>query len=898
MPNLDIRTLSFIATFSSLLLGLGLQLVSWVIARNPSLRLWAIGALAIAAGFVLLALRGMAPDWLSIVAANTLLAIGSGWLYAGNREFQGRPRQFPWYWILVAGTAGGMFYFTYIVPDLSARIVVISAVIAAIRFPSAMVLLRDGGDSDRMVRWFVAAGYLLTALFLGFRALVMTFVGLTDQNFMAAVSPIQTFAVVLEIGLVVVLGIGLPLLVLGRTHRQLNASEDRYRVLIEWSPDPLAVHRGGKLVYVNPAALKMIGASTQEEVIGRPVLDWVHPDFRQIVIERAQAVTEQGLATSMIEEKFIRLDGSIIDVEVQNTAIAFDGETAVLVAMRDITERKRAAKVVEQYHSVVQASLDGFWITDNSGRILEVNDAVCRILGYTREELIGMSISDIEADESAEEISERTQEMIKTGYLKFEARHKRKDGAVIEVEVSVQHVPEFGDRLFVFIRDITKRKEAEEQIHTLAYFDALTNLPNRRLLTDRLGQALIASKRTLEFGALMILDLDNFKVLNDTQGHDVGDRLLVEVAKRIVVNMRQGDTVSRLGGDEFVMVIERLGANETAAARQAEVIAEKVRNALGHPYQLSHDKPQHHSTPSIGVTLFRGQDLSIEILLKQADMALYQAKGAGRNTIRFFSPEMQASVESRSAMEITLRKGLEHGEFKLFYQPQIDKNRNLTGAEALLRWFPANQSQVPPGQFIPLAEENGLIVPIGAWVINTACAQLKTWSADPSTRHLKIAINVSARQFRQPNFVEVVFDALRTTGADPTLLKLELTESVVVDDVEEIISRMQQIKALGVSFSLDDFGTGFSSLSYLKRLPLDQMKIDQSFVRDVTTDPNDAAIVRAIIAMGLSLGIHVIAEGVETEDQLDFLHQGGCENYQGYLFGRPVPIEGWPTAVH
>ncbi len=443
------------------------------------------------------------------------------------------------------------------------------------------------------------------------------------------------------------------------------------------------------------------------------------------------------------------------------------------------------------------------------------------------------------------------------------------------------------------IQDITVSKLAEEQIRNLAYFDALTALPNRRLLMDRLGQALIASNRTQEFGALMILDLDNFKALNDTQGHDTGDRLLVEAAQRIEACLRQEDTVSRLGGDEFVVMVEGLGQDETFAATQAEMIAEKIRAALSLPYSVKSNGESYQSTSSIGLTLFRGQGLAIDVLLKQADVALYQAKGAGRNTLRFFNLRMQEAIESRSALEAALRNGLQLQEFQLYYQPQVDQVGRLTGAEALLRWFPGGGEGVSPVRFIPLAEETGLIIPIGLWVLETACAQLRLWAESPVSSEFQIAVNVSARQFRQVEFVDQVRSCLERSGARPCLLKLELTEGVVLENVEEVISRMLQIKALGVSFSLDDFGTGFSSLSYLKRLPLNQVKIDQSFVRDIAIDPNDAAIVRAIIAMSKSLGIDVIAEGVESEAQLHFLHESGCTNYQGYLFGKPMPIGDW-----
>ena len=454
---------------------------------------------------------------------------------------------------------------------------------------------------------------------------------------------------------------------------------------------------------------------------------------------------------------------------------------------------------------------------------------------------------------------------------------------------------EFSGQAYVLglVRDITERKGVEEQIRNLAYFDALTRLPNRRLLMDRLGQALSASHRSGEFGALLILDLDQFKTLNDTQGHDVGDRLLVEVAQRLVTHMRQEDVVCRLGGDEFVVVLEGLGQDEQHAANQAEIIAEKVRFELNQPYTLSINETKYHGTTSIGLTLFQGQGASVDMLLKQADVALYQAKGAGRNAVRFFNPAMQAAIDSRMEMEAALRQALDKGEFRLYYQPQIDQDGELIGAEALIRWLPANRALVSPAEFIPLAEETGLILPIGQWVLDTACAQLKAWERDPRTRSLQMAVNVSARQFHQPDFVATVHHSLVSSGIDPARLKLELTESVVLENIDAVISRMQQLNALGVRFCLDDFGTGYSSLSYLKRLPLDQVKIDQSFVRDVTEDQNDAAIVRAIMAMSQSLGLQVIAEGVETQAQRDFLLQNACLAYQGFLFCKPIPIEEW-----
>jgi diguanylate cyclase (GGDEF)-like protein len=410
---------------------------------------------------------------------------------------------------------------------------------------------------------------------------------------------------------------------------------------------------------------------------------------------------------------------------------------------------------------------------------------------------------------------------------------------------------------------------------------------------DRLGHALSASQRSQSYGALLILDLDNFKLLNDTRGHDIGDQLLVEVARRLVASVRMEDTVARLGGDEYVVILENLSPDQATAAHLAEMIGEKVRLALGQTYSLNGVEDLHETTASIGITLFRGLEDSTDTLLKQADVALYQAKDAGRDLLRFFNQAMQAAIDARTAMESALRQALSRNELCLHYQPQMDEQGRVIGAEALLRWPRAGMGMVPPAEFIPLAEETGLILPIGEWVVHSACAQLRAWSAQAHTRDLRLAINVSARQFHQANFVQQIADCLQRDGVDPTRLKLELTESVVLDNIEDAIQRMRQLKALGIGFSLDDFGTGYSSLSYLKRLPLDQIKIDQSFVRDITDDPNDAAIVRAILVMSQTLGLDAIAEGVETPAQQDFLRENGCRAFQGYLFGRPMPIEEW-----
>jgi diguanylate cyclase (GGDEF)-like protein len=455
--------------------------------------------------------------------------------------------------------------------------------------------------------------------------------------------------------------------------------------------------------------------------------------------------------------------------------------------------------------------------------------------------------------------------------------------------------PEFhGDgtlkQIIVNFDDISPRKQAEEKIHHLAFFDALTGLPNRRLLMDRLHAALAASARSGQHGALLFIDLDKFKTINDVLGHGVGDQMLVEVAARILGCMRESDTVARLGGDEFVVLMPDLGPDAEQASQRTAMVAEKIRLAVGSPYQLKDNA--HHSSPSIGVAMFLGSEEGADALLRQADMAMYKAKDAGRNTLRFFSTAMQTAVETHAALEADLRHAVARGELRLLYQVQVDAARQAIGAEALVRWVHPRRGTVSPMQFIPIAEESSLILAIGGWVLETACAQLARWHASAPHRHLSLAVNVSAQQFRQADFVGVLGALLARHGFDAARLKLELTESVVLNDVDDVVTKMHALRALGITLSMDDFGTGYSSLSYLKQLPLHQIKIDQSFVRDIITDPTDAVMVRTIIDLARNFGLHVIAEGVETHDQLAFLQQHGCNAYQGYLFSKPVPIDG------
>jgi diguanylate cyclase (GGDEF)-like protein len=435
--------------------------------------------------------------------------------------------------------------------------------------------------------------------------------------------------------------------------------------------------------------------------------------------------------------------------------------------------------------------------------------------------------------------------------------------------------------------DITDRKAADVRIHNLAFHDVLTGLPNRLLLRERLEMALANMPDMQSRGALLLIDLDDFKTLNDTSGHDVGDSLLKDVALRLSSCIRVCDTAARLGGDEFVVMLENLDPDFQTAVGEVKSIGEAIVRACRRPYVLQHQ--EYDGTASVGATLFQGHPETVDELLKRADLAMYQAKAQGRNKLCLFDPAMESSAASRFALLTDLKKAMPNGEFELHYQPQLSSDRRVTGCEALLRWRHPQLGMVPPDEFIPLAEADGFIVDLGYWVLDTACSQLAEWARNPEMPPITMAVNVSIRQFLDSRFVQFVERALQFSGADPHRLKLEVTESFMMDRVDDVIAKMATLKARGIGFSMDDFGTGYSSLSQLKRLPLDQLKIDQSFVRDVLTGVMDASIVRTIIALGTSLHLAVIAEGVETFEQQQFLEANGCFAYQGYYFSRALP---------
>ena len=633
-------------------------------------------------------------------------------------------------------------------------------------------------------------------------------------------------------------------------------------------------------------------AAPAADMIGKKVTDVLPRDAADVVMSALREAHENAQSHGRQFELQLPQGKLWFELSVSRKFTDPGQEPRFIVLSREITERKQGEQQLRVAATAFE-SQEGMVVTDAETVILRVNRAFTDITGYSAEEVVGQTSNLLRSGHhDAAFFAAMWESIHRTDLWQGEIWNRRKNGEVYLGWLSVTAVKGGDGEVTHYVgtlTDITQRKAAEEEIMHLAFYDPLTRLPNRRLLLDRLKQALAASVRSKREGALLLIDLDNFKTINDTLGHDMGDMLLQQVAQRLATCSREEDTVARLGGDEFVVMLVDLSEVSQEAATQVKTVGEKIVATLGQPYLLS--GYEHHSTASIGVTLFGDRQLTSDELLKRADLAMYQAKSAGRNTLRFFDPDMQAVVTARAAMEADMRQGLRQNDFLLYYQAQVDCAGRLTGAEALVRWQHPQRGLVCPAEFIPLAEETGLILPLGQWVLETACNQLVAWAARPNMAHLTVAVNVSVRQFRDAGFVDQVVAVLDHTGANPKKLKLELTESLLVEDVEDTIAKMFALKAEGVSFSLDDFGTGYSSLAYLKRLPLDQLKIDQSFVRNILTDRNDATIAHTIVTLAQSLGLAVIAEGVETEAQRDFLAGHGCDAYQGYFFGRPTPVE-------
>ncbi len=688
----------------------------------------------------------------------------------------------------------------------------------------------------------------------------------------------------------------------------LSERSRRYRTLFEQMAEGITIlDPEMRVLEVNPAALSLLGVAA-EDLMGQvpkpPLLCFVADDGSPLpdesVPSRRAALT--GRAVLGVSIGLQRAAGAATRWFSVNAVPLFDGSaqtlSAVVVSFRDVTER-REHEVALRIAATAFEAQDGIVVTDSRRVIRRVNRAFTRITGYSEQEAVGQTPALMRSGRhDAAFYAAMWETVARDGYWQGELCNRHKDGSLYTERLTISAVKDRDGKVTHYVgslADVTQQREAESRVRQLAYFDALTGLPNRQLLYDRLVHAVAGSARSREYGAVLFIDLDNLKTINDTIGHQSGDEVLVQAARRMKATVRGGDTLARFGGDEFVVVLEGLGKDAGVAGTRAAKIGDKIRQLMLEKFDIG--GRLFSCTASIGARLFVGSDDSPDRILMHADLAMYRAKQDGRNALRFFEEAMQVEMARRTTLEADLRQAVERHQLVLHYQPQYDRAGVLIGAEALVRWNHPERGLLPPVEFIGLAEETGLIVPIGSWILDEACRQLAAWAKTPGGSALVLAVNVSARQFAQDDFVARVRAALAAAGADPTRLKLELTESIVLDDVDDAFRKMRELKAAGTSFSLDDFGTGSSSLSYLTRLPLDQLKIDKSFVDDLPDDAQDAMVAQTIITMAKGLGLHVIAEGVETDAQWSFLMRNGCDAFQGYRFSVPLDIARFEAKV-
>ncbi len=683
------------------------------------------------------------------------------------------------------------------------------------------------------------------------------------------------------------------------TSQELTGANSQLSLLIENAPTGIAML---------DSQLRYLYASRRwledRQLRGVDVIGKSHYEIFPLLPERWKEAHQRGLLgeiTSCDEDKITLADGSFSWVrwEVRPWLNSDGSIGGLIIYSEDISDRKTAEEEL-RIASVAFQSKDGMLVTDAQGKILRINEAFEKVTGYEAKELVGKNTSVFRSTDHQDDVFYRNMWEAITSEGKWEGSiwNRKKDGQVFPVWLSISAVRGLNEAITHYIgiySNTSDPREAERKIMELAYYDPLTNLPNRRLLLERLNQARIVATQKQVFGAIILIDVDRFKSINDTRGHEMGDQVLMAVAQTLRGNLREMDTAARLGGDEFIMLIPDLGSDPDEAMNSIKATADKLHASISEPMHLN--GITHTTTSSIGITLFSHKTQGSSDLLKEAAFALYQAKAAGRNAIRYFDDEMHTQYTKKSNLEAKLRRALDEEELSLVYQPQVDQSGKIIGAEALLRWDSEGVSATSPDVFIPIAEEGGFIIPIGEWVLQKACSLLALWAKSECTSKLVLSVNISAKQFKLPNFVEVVELIIKSTGANPNLLKLELTESLLLEDLDVVISTMNDLKKIGVKFSIDDFGTGYSSLSYVKRLPIDEIKIDKSFVHDVSWDEGDRAIIRSILSLAHSLNLRVVAEGVETLEQRDYLYSEGCFFYQGYFYGRPLTEENFHLMV-
>ncbi len=680
---------------------------------------------------------------------------------------------------------------------------------------------------------------------------------------------------------------------LASTNKKLHDSEFQFRKLVQtqsaivWRYD-LAL---GEFTFVSDEAENLLGYSNEQWFEKDFWINHIHSDDRQ----QARNYTLNAVKVSQkydFEYRMLKKTGEIVWIKDMVNVVLDNGVASELVGvMIDISAQHKAEEDTRLAATTFE-TLEGITIADANSIVLKVNHAFTVITGYSEEESVGQHMSFLKSGhQDAAFYADLWKQLNEKGRFEGEIWNRRKNGEIFPEWITITAVKDHNDNVTHYVgifSDITVKKASEDEIRSLAFYDPLTNLPNRRLLLDRIQQEIIEAKRTQYFGIIIFLDLDRFKLLNDSLGHHIGDELLIQVSQRLKSVLRDGDTASRLGGDEFVVLLPMQGKTAESAADKAIFVAEKIRVLLNKPYVINH--VEHTFSCSLGVAIFPENSDEGATILQQADTTMYLSKEKGKNCISFYHSSMQETADKRLLLENELRLAISNHQLRLFYQPQVDELGNIVSAEALIRWVHPEKGLISPADFIPIAEESSLILPVGKWVMNEACRQIHEWERLGFTLD-HIAINVSSRQFKQQDFVEEVSAAIIQHGITANQLTIELTESIVADDIDDTVNKMNALKALGIKISIDDFGTGYSSLSYLKQLPLDQLKIDQSFVRDINIDSGGNIIVETIINMANNLGLNVIAEGVETKEQAHFLKEKGCKNYQGYYYGRPMPAE-------